>query len=126
MAQISTLSGLSEIDDIKHEMETVIKLDQGYQSGTAYMVLGQVYLESPGILGGDTQKAIEFFEKGIKFGPDNALLHLHLAEAYVEAHRNEDARRQIAGLLASKPTPGYEPEYNEAVAKARKLQEKIK
>ena len=126
MAQISTLSGLSEIDEIKHEMETVIKLDQGYQSGAAYMVLGQVYLEAPGLLGGDTQKAIEFFEKGIKFGPENSLLHLHLAEAYFEAHRNEDARKQIAWLLASKPNPGYEPEHNEAVAQARKLQEKLK
>ena len=125
-AQISTLAGLSEIDDIKHEMQEVIKLDEGYQSGIAYMVLGRVYLESPTILGGDTQKAIEYFEKGIKFGPNNALLHLYLAEAYIEAHRNDDARRQIAGLLASKPSPGYEPEYNEAVTQARKLQEKLK
>jgi tetratricopeptide (TPR) repeat protein len=125
-AQASTLAGLSEIDDIKREMEAVIKLDAGYQSGSAYMVLGQVYLESPGILGGDTQKAIEFFEKGIKVGPDNALLHVHLAEAYLEAHRNGDARRQIDSVLAAKPMPGFEPEHNEAVALAHKLQEQLK
>ncbi|HMG72113.1 MAG TPA: TRAP transporter TatT component family protein [Pyrinomonadaceae bacterium] len=125
-AQTSMLSGLSEIDDIKHEMETVLKLDEKYQSGSAYMVLGQVYLEAPGLLGGDTQKAIEYLEKGLRFGPDNALLRAHLAEAYVEAHRDGDARKQIDALLAMKPAPGYEPEHDEAVTEVKKLQEKIK
>src|SRR6266849_5958599 len=81
-AEISTLAGLGEIDDIKEEMETVIKIDEVYQSGSAYMVLGQVYLESPKLLGGSTQKAIEYLEKGLKVGPDNELLRVHLAEAY--------------------------------------------
>ena len=125
-AQTSMLAGLSEIDDIKHEMETVIKLDEKYQSGSAYMVLGQVYLQAPGLLGGDTQKAIEYLEKGLRFGPDNALLRAHLAEAYVEAHRNDDARKQIDALLTMKSAPGYEPEHNEAVVEVKKLQEKVK
>src|SRR5437660_11679181 len=37
-AQISTLAGLSEIEDIKREMEPVLKIDEGFQSGSAYMV----------------------------------------------------------------------------------------
>jgi hypothetical protein len=49
-----------------------------------------------------------------------------LAEAYAEAHRNEDARRQIDILMAMKPAPGYEPEYNEAIADAKEVQGKIK
>lgn len=125
-AKISVLAGLSEFDDIKREMETVIKLDEGYQTGSAYLGLGQLYLESPGLLGGDTQKAIEYLEKGLRLGPDNALLRANLAAAYAEAHRNGDARKQIDGLLAMKPVPGYEPEYNDAVAQVRKVQEKIK
>jgi len=125
-AELSTLAGLSEVEDIKREMETVIKLDEKYQDGSAYMVLGQVYLESPRLLGGDTQKAISYLEKGLRLGPDNDLMRLHLAEAYAQAHRNEDARKQIDALLAMKPAPGYETEYNEAVEGARKLQEKLK
>ena len=125
-AQISVLAGLSEFDDIKREMETVIKLDEGYQSGSAYVGLGQLYLEAPGLMGGDTQKAIEYLEKGLRLGPNNALIKSNLAAAYVEAHRNEDARKQIDALLAMKAVPGYEPEYNDAVAQVRKLQEKIK
>ena len=125
-AKISMLAGLTEFDDIKQEMETVIKLDEGFQKGSAYMALGQLYLEAPGIMGGDTQKAIQYLEKGLRFGPDNALLLAHLAEAYVEAHRNDDARKQIDALLAMKPAPGYEPEHNEALTDVRKLQEKLK
>jgi tetratricopeptide (TPR) repeat protein len=126
VAQISMLAGFSDVADIKREMETVIKLDEKYQDGSAYMVLGQVYLESPTLLGGDTQKAISYLEKGLRLGPDNVLLHLHLAEAYAQAHRDADARKQIDALLAMKPAPGYEAEYNDAVAGVRKLQEKLK
>jgi tetratricopeptide (TPR) repeat protein len=125
-AQNSMLAGLSEFDDIKREMETVIKLDELYQDASAYMALGQLYLEAPGIMGGDTQKAIQYLEKGSKLGPDNALMRAQLAAAYVQAHRNDDARKQIDALLAMKPAAGYEPEYNEAVAEVKKLQEKIK
>src|SRR5256886_5620687 len=125
-AQISTLAGLGEIDDIKQEMETVLKINEGFQSGSAYMVLGQVYLESPRLLGGDTSKAISYLEKGIKVGPNNALLRVRLAEGYAEAHRNEDARKQIDALMAMKPLPDYAPGYQDAVAGAKKLQDKIK
>lgn len=125
-AQISTLSGYSSIDDIKREMEAVLKINEGYQSGSAYMVLGQVYLQAPRVFGGDAQKAVEYLEKGLRFGPDNALLRAHLAAAYAELNRNEDARKQIDYLLAMKPAQGYEPEHEEAVAEAKKLQEKLK
>src|SRR5947199_9024355 len=74
----------------------------------------------------EIQKAISYLEKGSRLGPDNELMRLHLAEAYAQAHRNEDARKQIDALLAMKPVPGFETEYNEAVARARKLQEKLK
>lgn len=125
-AQISTLSGLSEIEDIKREMEAVLKIDEKFQSASAYMVLGQVYCQAPRMLGGDVAKAIEYLEKGVKLGPDNALMHIRLAQAYEAANRDADARKAIDDLLAMKPIPGYEPEYNEAVSEAKKLQEKMK
>ena len=125
-AQISTLSGLSELEDIKREMDAVIKIDERYQSASAYMVLGQVYLQAPRILGGDVEKAVQYLEKGSKLGPENALMRARLAQAYVAANRDGDAKKVIDDLFAMKPVAGYEPEYNEAVAEARKLQEKIK
>jgi len=116
----------SQIEDIRREMEAVLKLDEGFQAGSAYMVLGEVYLESPRLLGHDAQKAIEYFQKGLKFGPHNALLRWHLAEAYADANRTEDARKEIDTLRSMKVDPGYEPEHKEALEEARKLAEKLK
>lgn len=124
-AQISTLSGLSELEDIKREMDVVLKIDERFQAGSAYMVLGQVYLQAPRLLGGDVDKAIEYLEKGIRVAPDNALMRVRLAQAYAAAKRDADARKTIVELLAMKPIPGYEPEYNEAVTEAHKLQAKL-
>ena len=90
------------------------------------MVLGQVYLEAPRLLGGDTQKAIDYFQKGLRFGPTNSLLRRHLAQAYADANRKEDARKEIETLLTMKVDPAYEPEQKEAVEKAQQLAEKLK
>jgi len=125
-AEISTLGSLSDIQDIKREMEAVLKLDEGFESGSAYMALGQMYLKAPKVLGGDTGKAIEYFEKGLKLGPNNGLLYLRLAQAYAEDHRTADARQQLKILFEKGATPGYEPEYNDAVKEGRELEEKLK
>jgi hypothetical protein len=125
-AEISTLASLTDIEDIKHEMEAVLKIDEGFEAGSAYMALGQVYLKAPRIFGGDVQKAIDYLLKGLKVGENNGLLHLRLAEAYAEVHRTDDARQQLKILFEKKATPGYEPEYNDAVKEGRELEEKLK
>ena len=125
-AEISTLASLTDIEDIKREMQAVLKIDEGFEAGSAYMALGQVYLKAPRIFGGDVQKAIDYFQKGLKVGDNNGLLHLRLAEAYAEVHRTEDARQQLKILYEKKATPGYEPEYNDAIREGHELEEKLK
>lgn len=125
-AEVSTLAGLTEIEDIKREMEAVLKIDEGYEGGSAYMGLGQVYLKAPRIFGGDVQKAISYLERGLKVGPNNGLMRLRLAQAYAEANRDNDAREQLKILFESKPTPGYEPEYSDAVKEGKELESKLK
>jgi hypothetical protein len=58
----STLSNLSSFQDIKGEMEAVLKLDESYQGYSAYLGLGRLYLGAPKMLGGDVGKAIEYLE----------------------------------------------------------------
>lgn len=106
-------------------METVLKIDDSYESGSAYMVLGQLYLEAPRLLSGDTQKAIEYLERGLKVGADNAFLRLRLAEAYHAARRNADATKQLNFILTMSPHPDYLPEYEEAVEEAKMLMLKM-
>lgn len=120
-AEHSTIQGLATVDDIRNEMETVLRLDQGYQDGSAYMVLGLVYLKAPSIAGGDPKKAVELMEQGLRFGQPNAFLHLHLAEAYAKVGRKDDARKQLNTILSMTPDQNYLPEYKEASGAARKL-----
>jgi Tfp pilus assembly protein PilF len=124
-AQLSSIQGLATVDDIRNQMETVLHLNEGYQDGSAYMVLGLLYLNAPKIVGGDPNKAVELMEKGLHFGEPNALLHLHLAEAYEKVGRDGDAKKQLDTILSMKPDQDYLPEYADAADGARKLLDKL-
>jgi tetratricopeptide (TPR) repeat protein len=124
-AENSTLAGLANVEDIRNEMETALKLDDKYEGGVGYVGLGQLYLQAPRALGGDTQKAIEILEKGLKIANDNAVIRLNLARAYHDTRRDNDARKQIEYILTMTPNPNYLPEYEETVEQAKKLKEEI-
>lgn len=121
----STIANLSSFKDIKGEMEAVLKLDETYQGYSAYLGLGRLYLQAPKVLGGDTIKAIEYLEKGIKLNPNNTPMRFHLAEAYETNNRDAEAKKQIEVLMAATPDPKYIAEHKVAVEKGKKLLEKI-
>jgi tetratricopeptide (TPR) repeat protein len=125
-ARTSTLHGLAAVDEIRREMGRVIELDEGFEGGSAYMALGQVDLEAPRMAGGDPKRAVETLEKNLRFGERNALYRLRLAQAYVAVNRQDDARRELDGILNMTPNPAYLPEYNDAVSEARKLLDEMK
>ena len=121
----STIANLSSFQDIKREMEAVLKLDESYEGYSAYLGLGRLYLQAPKVLGGDTEKAIQYLEKGVKLNPKHGLMHFHLAEAYESANRDAEAKKQIEELMAITPDPKYVAEHKDAVEKGKKLLEKI-
>jgi len=121
-----TISGLASLEDVRKEMETVLKLNEGYQDGSAYMVIGLLDLKAPKIVGGDPHKAVAEFEKGLQFGKGNAFLRLHLAEAYQAVGKTEDARQQLNAILSMTPDPNYLPEFREAQTQARQMVDKMK
>ncbi|HST53429.1 MAG TPA: TRAP transporter TatT component family protein [Pyrinomonadaceae bacterium] len=117
---------LSSVPDIRREMEAVIKIDESYEDGSAYMALGQIDLELPEMMGGDHKRAVEELEKGLKVsGGENSMLRLRLAEAYYESKRTAEARAQAEAILKMKPDPDFEAEHQEAVEGARQLLKKI-
>jgi tetratricopeptide (TPR) repeat protein len=121
-----TVAGLATVGDVRKEMETVLKINEGYQDGSAYMVLGLLDLKAPKIFGGDPQRAVEELEKGVRFGGTNAFLRFHLAEAYQTVGRTADARQQLNMVLSMTPDPNYLPELKEAQTQARQMLDKIK
>ncbi|HBB97003.1 MAG TPA: hypothetical protein DC054_16615 [Blastocatellia bacterium] len=122
----TTISGLATVEDVRKEMETVLKINEGYQDGSAYMVLGLVDLKAPRIVGGDPQRAVTEMEKGLRFGSTNAFLRLHLAEGYQAVGRPADARQQLNTILSMTSDPNYLPELKEAQTQARQMLDKIK
>jgi tetratricopeptide (TPR) repeat protein len=121
----STIANLSSFQDIKREMEAVLKIDESFQGYSAYLGLGRLYLQAPTVLGGDTDKAIEYLQKGIKANPNHGLMRFHLAEAYESNNRDAEAKKQIEALMALTPDPKHTAEHKDAVEKAKKLLEKI-
>ena len=121
----STLSNLSSFQDIKGEMEAVLKIDEGYQGYSAYLGLGRLYLQAPKMLGGDPAKAVEYLEKGVKFNPTNTLMRYELAAAYETVGRPGEAKKQIETLMSTTPDPKFMAEHKQAVQDAQKLLEKI-
>jgi tetratricopeptide (TPR) repeat protein len=106
-------------------MESVIKIDEKYQGGSAYLGLGRLYLKAPKVLGGDTPKAIDYLKKGLAITPNNSLMMYYLAEAYESERRDADAKKLIDQILTMTPDPQYTAEHKDAVAKANKLKQKM-
>jgi Tfp pilus assembly protein PilF len=124
-AQRSTLASLATVQDIRNEMETVIKQDEKFQGGSAYLALGRLYLEAPKVLGGDTAKAIDYLKKGLAIAPNNSLMKYYLAQAYQSNNRDAEAKKLIDEVLTMQPDPQYAAEHKDAVAKANKLKAKM-
>jgi predicted Zn-dependent protease len=121
----STIANLSSFNDIKTQMEAVLKIDESYQGYSAYLGLGRLYLKAPRVFGGDTSKAIEYLEKGVKLSPKNTQMRYYLAEAYESSNRDAEAKKQIQELTAVTPDPQHTAEHKDAVEKAKKLLAKI-
>ena len=121
----STLVNLSSFHDIQGEMEAVLKIDESYEGYSSYLGLGRLYLQAPRVLGGDSKKAIEYLEKGVKLSPNNTIIKADLAEAYINTGRTAEAKKLIDAIMAATPDPKYAPEHKDAVAKAQRLLQRI-
>lgn len=123
-AKISPVTvGVKSVDDIREAMNKVIEIQPDYQSASAYDALAQIELNTAGMLGGKPEKAVEYLEKALTINKENTYIYLHLAEAYIATGKKPEAKKQLEFLLKMKPNPDYLPEYNESIAKAKKLLE---
>jgi tetratricopeptide (TPR) repeat protein len=115
--------GLKSIDDIRETMNKVIAIDPTYQGASAFDALAQIELQT-GLFGGKAEKAVEYLQKALEYEKNNAFVQLHLAEAYLAVGKKAEAKKMLEQLLQMKPAPGYEIEYEEASAEAKKILEK--
>lgn len=112
--------GLTSVDDIRSAMNKVIEIEPAYQGASAFDVLAQIEL-STGLVGGKSEKAVEYLEKAIELEKENSYLRLHLAQAYLAVNRDAEAKKQLDYLIKMKPDPEYLPEYEESLKEAKRL-----
>jgi len=113
-------TGLKSMDDIRSKMTKVIELRPDYELGSAYDVLAQLELGSR-MLGGKPEKAVEYLEKAIDVEENNGDVRIHMAEALLALKKPAEAKRHLDHVLQMKPHPEYLPEYEQQVAKVRKM-----
>ncbi|NBX92448.1 MAG: hypothetical protein EB078_01765 [Proteobacteria bacterium] len=84
MAQYGELAGIfkmiSTLSEIKERLEQAALLSPEHAMGGPYRVLGTIYQSLPGILGGDNDKAISYFQKAVAIVPNEAINYLPLAK----------------------------------------------
>ena len=118
--------GLKYRGNIKDALLTVLKLDPGFQQGSADRALGRWYYKVPGLFGGSKKKSEEHLRRSLTFDPNSTASRYFLAETLVDMNRNEDARAELQRLLDAPLNPDWEPEDREFKDKARTLLAKLK
>ena len=124
LAELSKLSpvtvGLPSIGDIRDAMNKVIAINPAYQGASAYDILAQIEMNTH-LSGGKDEKAVEFLEKAIEIEKNNSNLRLHLAQAYLDIDKLDQAKTQLQYILKMQPDPDYIPEHQQNVTEAKRL-----
>jgi tetratricopeptide (TPR) repeat protein len=120
--QKGIFKALATISKIRSEMETVLKLNDRYQDGGAYLALGEMDRQLPRIIGGNMNRAIQRLEQGVSVAPHNLEMKLSLGQAYEEKGRKEDARRVFQEIIQKQSPTKAESHVQE---KAKRLIAKL-
>src|SRR5262245_36564654 len=97
--QTGVFKALTTVGKIRAEMETVLKLNDRYQDGGAYLALGEMDRQLPRIVGGNLNRSIQRLEQGVSIAPNNLEIKLALGQAYEEKGRKDDARRMYQEII---------------------------
>jgi hypothetical protein len=113
--------GIKYRGDIKDELLTVLRLDPGFQQGSADRALGRWYFKVPGMFGGSNRKSEEHLRRSLTYNPSSTASLYFLAETLVELERKDEARQALERLIAAPIDPEWAPEDREFKQKASVL-----
>jgi tetratricopeptide (TPR) repeat protein len=125
LADLGAMAGLKYHTPVREELETTVRLDPGFDGGSALTVLGDWYLRVPGILGGDKTRAEELLRRALTYDPNSVATHYFLAETLLATNRKPEARAELQKALDVPVDPEWSPEAREWKQKARELLRKL-
>jgi hypothetical protein len=108
---------LSLTKSIRKEMETVIRINPSYESAGAYVVLGRMDFELPGLLGGSKKRAIQEYQDGLRLSP-NPLLKVYLADSLIDDGQKDQAKSLLDQVLGER---SGDPNLRDAQQEAKKI-----
>ena len=112
---------LQMVKKIRAEMEIVLRLNDRYHNGGAYLALGEMDRQLPRIIGGNLSRAISRLEQGIGVAPNNLEMKLALGQAYQEAGRKSEARHQYQEIIGRQVNPAFARAERDIQDKARRF-----
>lgn len=118
--------GIKYRGPIKNELETVLKIDPGFQQGSADRALGRWYLRVPRLFGGSKDKSVEHLKKSLTYAPQSTASLYFLAETLIEMDRDDEAKRSLEATIAAPLDPEWTPEDKEFKEKAAALLKKMR
>jgi tetratricopeptide (TPR) repeat protein len=119
-------AGIKYRSPIRQALETVLKMDPGFQLGSADRALGRWYQKVPGLFGGSKDKSVEHLQRSLTYDPASTASHYFLAETYLDMNRKDQARQEAQKVLDVPVNPDWAPEDREFKQKAKTLLDRLR
>lgn len=113
--------GIKYRGEIKNELLIVLRLDPGYEQGSADRALGRWYYKVPGLFGGSNQKSEEYLRRALTYNPNSTASLYFLAETLIAMKRKPEAKQILQHILDVPLTPAWEAEDRDFKARAQRL-----
>lgn len=118
--------GLKYRGEIKKELETVLRLDPGFQQGSADRALGRWYNKVPGLFGGSNKQSEEHLRKALMYNPQSTATLYFLAETLQDEGKKAEAKSLLDQVMAAPIDPEWAPEDREFKTKAERLAKELR
>ena len=113
--------GIKYRSEIKEQLETVARLDPGFQRGSADRALGRWYFKVPRLFGGSHKEAEAHLRASLKYDANSTASHFFLAEVLLDDGRKTEAAAELRAVIEAPIEPEWAPEDREFKEKARAL-----
>lgn len=111
--------GLKYRKPIKDALETVLRIDPGFQQGSADRALGRWYFKVPGLFGGSDRESEAHLRASLKYNPASTASHFFLAELFLDNGRKNEGRAELQKVIDAPLDPNWTPEDQEFKVKAK-------
>lgn len=113
--------GLKYRGPIRDALTTVLKLDAGYQQGSADRALGRWFFKVPALFGGSRKRSEEHLRRSLTYNTHSIASRFFLAETLLGLDRKTEAMAELQRVLDTAVDPAWIPEDNAFKQQAKRL-----